>query len=347
MNEHQMRDFITRIPKAENHIHLDTVPPAVLLECASRNRVTLPFSTVEEAEAWYKFDNLQHFLGKWKATQEALRTEDDYALVVEHLGRDMKRQNIIWREAMFCFHQGQEARIGLEAELAGISRGRKLAKERHGVDIVFIANLDRTQSPEASLALVEALIPVAEECGIVGLGLESQEIGFPAGPHARAFDLAREAGLKLSAHCGEEFAAGPDGVWDVIRSLKPDRIDHGVQAIRDPSLVSYLKETQIPLMVAPISNVCLNIYSSLREHPIIALCDLGVKVTLNSDDPPFLKSDLIDNYMALVQNFGLSPGEIADLVRAGFSTSYAPDATKADHIALLDKWLEQNPPMLA
>ena len=338
-----MIQFIRDIPKAELHIHLDSVAPELLLRIAKRNNVVLPFADIESAIEWYQFDDLEEFLRKWKLTTNVLISELDYYEVALDLGRDMQRQNIVRREVMFTYAAAHEGRVELKTMMQGLACGRRQVKEEFNIDLFFIANIDRTISPTRSLQYVNDIAEYKDEVGILGIGLDCQETGYPAGIHKVAFKRARELGLKLSAHAGEEYAAGPGGVWDVINDLNVDRIDHGNQSIRDDALVHHIVKNNIPMTLCPISNVSINVYEAVKDHPIIALRDKGVSVTVNSDDPPFFRTDLIDNYIRLFEAFDLCKNDIVEFVRNSFRCSYATEDEKIKYMAKLDDWLNKNP----
>lgn len=342
MIDNALDQFIRGIPKAELHTHLDSVPPELLLRIAQRNNVELPFADVVGAYEWYQFSDLEEFLGKWKLTTDVLLTETDYYETALELGKDMQHQNIIRREVMFTYAAAHEGRVELDTIMKGLARGRNQVKEELKLDLYYIADIDRTISPERSLKYVNDIAAYKDEAGILGIGLDCQEVGYPAGIHQEAFKRARKLGFNLSAHAGEEYAAGPAGVWDVVNHLKVDRIDHGNQAIRDETLISHVIEHNIPMMLCPISNISINIYNSISEHPIIELRDKGVTVTVNSDDPPFFRADLIDNYIQLVEAFNLGFDDIVQFVRNSFTCSYASSKEKTAYLAHLDNWLKDN-----
>jgi adenosine deaminase len=346
MIDENLRRFIESIPKADLHVHLDSVPPEVLLRLAERNGVELPFRTVEEFNTWYVLEDLEDFMRKYTTMTSVLRTEEDYRDVAHELGRIMKRQNVLRCEAMFTYAAAHEGRVALDVVLGGLARGRRAVRDEFGVDLYFLADIDRTISPERSLQFIDDIVPYKDEVGILGVGFDCQETGYPAGPHKAAFERARDHGLLLSAHAGEESSAGPEAVWEVIESVAPDRIDHGNQAIGDDELVTHLAEAQIPLTLCPMSNVAIQVYRDVGEHPIMALRDRGVFVTLNSDDITMMgcRNDLTFNYTSVADAFGLSYGDIAGLARNGFLASYASEADKARYLAQLDGWLSQNMP---
>ncbi len=344
MIDSELERFIQAIPKAEVHIHLDSISPALLLRIASRNGVELPFTDIDAAHQWYHFRDLDEFLGKWQVTTSVLLTEEDYFDVALELGRDMQAQNILRREAMFTYAAAHEGRVPLETVLAGLARGREAAHRQYGVDLYYTADIDRTISPERSLAYVDAIAPYREEAGILAVGLDCQEVGYPAGAHRQAFERAAEHGFFRSAHAGEEEAAGPQGVWDALRDIGVDRLDHGNQAIRDDALVDYLVEHNVPLGLCPVSNVSINVYPDLAAHPVHALRERGVRLCVNSDDPPFFQANLNQNLVQLAETFGWSGADIVDLARAGFDCSFATAQEKAGYQQRLDAWLAENPP---
>ena len=339
----KLRSFIEAIPKAELHVHLDSVDPVLMLRFAERNGVQLPFSDVEGARRWYQFNNLEQFLDKWKITTTVLQTEEDYYEVALELGRDMDLQNIVRRETMFTYAAAHEARgVPLETVVNGLAAGRRDVMREYDVDLYFLADIDRTISPERSLAYVNTIADHAQDTGIIGIGLDCQEIGYPAALHKAAFARAGELGFRRSAHSGEEYVAGTETIWSAIQDLHVDRIDHGNQGIRDAKLVDYLVETGLPLTLCPLSNVAIGIYPDLAAHPVKQLIDRGVTVTINSDDPPFFDANLNENFLQLAEVFELGAADIAALVRNGFTCCFAGDAEKQAYLARLDAWLNDN-----
>ena len=337
MRKAELKSFIERMPKAELHVHFDSINPEVLLKVADRNDLGLPYQTIQEAVEWHNFRDLGEFLHKWSQTVEVMLTEEDYYDAAYHLGQDMERQNILRREAMFTYQAVHAHRVPLEVMMSGLEQARKAIRKDFNRDLCFIADIDRTSSSESGIELVESIIPYADRVGIVGIGYDCQELGYPAKRHRGAFELARANGFFLSAHCGEEYEAGPAGVWDIIQQMNPDRIDHGNQSIRDANLVRHLSESQIPLTLCPLSNVCINVYDNISEHPAIKLRDEGVLVTINSDDPPFMY-DLVENFYKLATAFELSRSEIYDLARNGINASYAAYNQKDQYLKELDDW---------
>ena len=334
MIDPELKKLIQKLPKAENHLHFEgAVEPTTLLALAERNKIKLPFSDVEGAKKLYDFNSLNHFLEAFALACSTLCTAEDFASVALDLGADSQRQGIVYRELMFTYAYHQRRDIPLEVVLEGLIEGRRKVKERYGVEFRYIADIDRTISPEASLAYVERLAEYKDKARIVAIGLDSQEFGYPAALHQAAYKRASELGFHLTAHAGEDV--GPESVWDAVQNLKVDRIDHGVRSVEDPKLVELLKQKQIPLTVCPLSNVDLKVYPSLDKHPVKEMLDLGLLVSLNSDDPPFFHSDLLDNYVGVTDTFNLSADEISALAVNGYRASYLSESEKADYIGKL------------
>lgn len=344
MIDNKLKQFIENIPKAELHIHLDSIPPELLLRFAKRNSVDLPFSSVEEFNTWYVLKDLEDFMQKYTLSTSVLQTEEDYYEIAFELGKAMKQQNILRCETMFTYAAAHEGRVELDVMFSGLVRGRIAAKEEFNVDLYYIAEIDRTISPDRSLKYIEQITPYKDEVGLLGIGFDCQEAGYPAGPHKDAFELARENGFYLSAHCGEEYSVGPEVIWEVIESVNPNRIDHGNQAIRDDKLVKLLAESQIPLTLCPMSNVALQVYNDVSEHPIIDLREKGVFVTLNSDDTTMINNNnnLTFNYTCLADAFNLSYSDIVGLARNSFLASYASKDEKQNYLSQFDAWLSKN-----
>lgn len=326
--------MIQEIPKAELHCHIDCVSPEILLRFGKRNNVDLPVSTVEEAkEKLYKsFEDLDEFLEVWLLVMSVIQTEDDYAELVVECAKDAKRQNIIYREGMFTYQAAHESRgIALETVVNGLAKGREMAMEQYGIDIRFIAEIDRTSSSEESTAYVHNISKYRDKLPITAVGLDMHEIGYPAHNHKEAFKLAKEYGFNLTAHA---FEGGAEQIWDTLESLDVQRIDHGSQSIEDRKLVKHLAERDLPLTLCPDSDFQLGIHHH-DDHPIRELFDMGVKITINSDDPHFFPSDLIDNYMTVAELYNFTEEELISIVRNGFRYNFSGN----EYLEQFDKWV--------
>jgi aminodeoxyfutalosine deaminase len=310
--------FIRAMPKVELHVHLEgSIRPATLLALAQRNNTTIPAQTLEELRAFYHFTGFTHFIQVYKTIISCLQTPDDFALIAEEFGATMAEQNIRYAEITWS-PVAHIKRLGLSfAELlAGVNRGRAIAKARYGVEMRWIIDIVRNLRAQGFSGMETAEMAVeGREQGIVALGLGGLEQGFPPELFTAAFAHARAHGLHSIPHAGE--TDGPASVWSAIRELKAERIGHGVRAIEDPALIEYLREHQIPLEVCPTSNLCIGVVVDPATHPIRQLYDAGVYVTLNSDDPPIFNTSLTDEYLMLVNTLGFDIDAIERLVLNG------------------------------
>lgn len=315
-----LQSYIQAMPKVELHVHLEgSIRPSTLLVLAERNGVDLPARDVAGLRAFYRFTDFGHFLEVYFAVSGCLKTVDDFSLIAYEFGADLARQNIRYAEVTFT-PVTNVANTGLPFDdiLAGLNEGRARARADYGVEFQWVLDIVRN-NPETRQQVTSWAASAVDQ-GVVGFGLGGMEQGHPPELFADAFATARAAGLHSVPHAGE--TAGPESVWGAIRVLKAERLGHGVHSIQDPALVDYLREHQIPLEVCPTSNLCLGLYPSYEAHPIRRLWELGVYVTVNSDDPPMFNTDLVGEYQALADHLGFTAGELEQLslnaLRAGF-----------------------------
>jgi adenosine deaminase len=331
----EMKMTINRLPKAELHCHLEgTIQPATLLRLANKNGIEIPFSDEEGAIAFYQFTGWDQFVNLFLLSCSVLKTADDLETITFEVGVDAAAQGIPYKEVLFTHSHETRFGISWEEEIKGIAAGRKKAKQELGVEMRFIADIDRTMEPEDGVRLVQMANDCREAAGIIGIGLDGPEVGFPAIRHKAAFALAKQLGFHRVAHAGE--GVGSESVWDALNSLDAERIDHGVRSIDDPELVEQLAQQQIPLTVCPLSNVATQFYPNLVENPVKRLLDAGVLVTLNSDDPALFGSNLLDNYYQVAEVFNLSLDEVEKLVRNGFQATFLTEAKKIAYLQELD-----------
>lgn len=258
-----------------------------------------------------------------------MQTAEDFKTITVEFGADAARQNITYREVFFSYEAHRNRGIPWETVIEGIAAGRAQLKERYGVEMWFIADMDRTAHPEASLQMVELAQHSRNKAGIIGVGMDSKEAYHPASRHQVGFERAKELGLRLVAHAGED--AGAESVWDAL-SMGVERIDHGVRSIEDNKLLQRLVEMQIPLTVCPVSNVQLKIFPNMASHPIKQLMDAGVFVTINSDDPPMFHADVVDNYLQVADTFNLTVDDVEKLARNSFMAAFMDSATSFDYL---------------
>jgi aminodeoxyfutalosine deaminase len=318
--------MIKAMPKVELHVHLEgSIRPATLLTLAERNGVSLPAKDLEGMRSFYSFTDFDHFIQVYLTISACLQTVADFELIAYEFGADMQRQNIRYAEVTFTPHTNvTNTGLAFETIMDGLNAGRERARIDFGVEFRWVLDIVRNV-PDSRMQVAEWAARALDR-GVVGFGLGGTEKGHPPEWFADAFKIAREAGLHSVPHAGE--TAGPDSVWGAIRSLKAERVGHGVRCIEDPILVDYIGQHQIPLEVCPTSNLCLGVYPSYEEHPIRLLMDKGLYVTVNSDDPPMFNTDLNQEYQALVDHLAFGQTELEQLGLNALRASYLPESRK-------------------
>jgi adenosine deaminase len=326
--------FIAALPKAELHIHIEgSLEPELAFALARRNGISLGYDSVEALRRAYSFTRLQDFLDLYYRCMAVLRTEEDFRdLAAAYLER-AHRQNIRHVEIFFDPQAHLPRGVAFGTMLGGLSAALAEANRRFGITgsliLCFLRHLDEADA-ERTLDLA-----LAERDRIIGVGLDSSELGHPPSKFTRVFARAREAGFRLVAHAGEE--GPPDYVWQAIDLLGVDRIDHGNRAMEDPALVQRLARDRIPLTVCPLSNLKLCVVTDLRRHPLARMLEAGLMVTLNSDDPAYFGGYLDDNYRAIGEALDLAPATLAGIARNGFAASFLDPAAKAAAMEAVDR----------
>jgi len=327
-------EFVERLPKAELHCHLaGTIRPATLLELGEKHGVDLPVDDEAGAAEFYAFDSLAEFLDILDTCVSVLQEPEDFERVVVEYTEEATRQNVRHLELFTTFELHRSRGIPWEVYAEGLAAGRERALESADLDLTFLACIDRRVDPDVGVELVERAHDSCEETGIVGIGLDSQERGFPAHRHQPAFERASELGFHRVAHAGEEV--GPGSVWDTLAALDPERIDHGVYAVEDEILLEYLAREAIPLTVCPASNVALE-FGRYEAHPFGDLLAADLFLTVNSDDPPMFGADLTENYLGVAEAFDLSVTEVTHLARNSFEATFADSGRTATMLAQFD-----------
>lgn len=311
--------LIEALPKAELHIHIEgSLEPSVMLELATRNAVDLPYASIDDIRAAYRFSQLQDFLDIYYQGMSVLRTTGDFRdLALAYLRR--ARLDNVEHVEIFFDPQGHLPRgIGFETVLDGLVDALDIANRELGISghliMCFLRHLDEADA-ERTLDLA---LPHKDR--IIGVGLDSSELGHPPTKFKNVFRRARDEGFKLVAHAGEE--GPPEFVWQALDILGVDRIDHGNRALEDIELVRRIARDAIPLTVCPLSNLRLRVVDNLKDHPIRRMLDADLLATINSDDPSYFGGYLNDNFRALNTALDLSDDEVLTLARNGFKASF-------------------------
>jgi adenosine deaminase len=320
------------IPKAELHVHLEgTAPPALIRRLARRNGLEVPegvFKTDDEFE-WTDF---LHFLRTYDLAASVIRTSQDYRDVTYEYLSGCAAEGAVYVELIASPDHAAAAGLSDADHYAGIAQGIDDARADHAIEARIVVAAVRNFGVESAEAIARRHAD-GRHPYVVGFNLVGDEAGFPPGPFARAYEIAAASGLGCTVHAGEH--AGAESVRAAL-DLPVTRISHGVRAIEDPALVGELAERGIVLEVCPSSNVSLGLFPSYEDHPLGALREAGVRVTLGSDDPPYFGCSIGSEYAVAHERIGFEEGQLRAMTRLAVEASFAEDAVKEALSARLD-----------
>lgn len=317
--------LIRALPKAELHVHIEgTFEPELMFAIAQRNQIDIPYKSVEDIKQAYNFQNLQSFLDIYYAGAAVLIHEQDFYDLAWAYFEKCAEDNVVHTEMFFDPQTHTDRGIAFEVVLNGLKRACDDAEEKLGISSHLIMCFLRHLSEEAAFQTLVQALPYKHQ--IIGVGLDSSEVGHPPSKFERVFDKAREAGFLIVAHAGEEGPA--EYVWEALDLLKVNRIDHGVRSEEDPVLMQRLIQDKMPLTVCPLSNLKLCVVDDMADHNIRRLLQQGVHVTVNSDDPSYFGGYMNDNFIAITEALDLTENELTQLAINSFEASFISDAQK-------------------
>lgn len=322
--------YIAGLPKAELHLHIEgSLEPEQMFEFAQRNRVSIPFDSVEAVRAAYDFSNLQDFLDIYYAGAEVLRTEQDFHDLALAYFRRAAADNVRHAEIFFDPQTHTDRGLPFSVAAEGLLAGMKTAETELGVTSQLILCFLRHLDEAAAIDTLNAAEPWLDR--IAGVGLDSSEVGHPPSKFRHVFERAGHMGLKRVAHAGEE--GPPAYVWEALDLLHIDRMDHGNRSMEDPRLVERLADERMTLTVCPLSNLKLCVVKDLKDHPVPEMLRRGLHVTLNSDDPAYFGGYVNENYRQLAEAVGLTREQITQIAINSFEGSFLSEADKAARMA--------------
>lgn len=324
----QLIDFAKALPKAELHLHLEgSLEPEMLFDLAQRNKVDIPFATVEAVRAAYEFSQLQDFLDIYYQGMGVLQTERDfYDLTMAYLKR-VAADNVVHVEVFFDPQGHTERGLAFDVAITGITQALTEGERDLGITSELIMCFLRHLDEDDAIKTLKAAEPWFDQ--IVGVGLDSSEVGHPPAKFQRVFDMARAAGLKSVAHAGEE--GPPAYVHEALDLLKIDRLDHGNRSLEDAELVKRLAQEEMTLTVCPLSNLKLCVVSDMTKHPIKTMLDAGLRAMVNSDDPAYFGGYVNDNFKAIIEAVDLTETDIRQLALNSINGSFMDEASKQKH----------------
>jgi adenine deaminase len=333
------RDFIQKLPKAELHVHIEgTLEPEQLLQFAERNKIAVPYQTPEQARQAYHFTNYQAFLDAYIQLTSVLQHEQDfYEMTLAYLARAAE-QGVLHAEIFFDLQTYMPRGIVPGVIINGIHRALVDAQEKYGISGSMIMCFIRNLSEEDAFKALELCAPFKDK--IAGIGLAALEEGNPPEKFARVFAQARAHGYHLVAHAGECMVpSAPEDIWQTIKLLDVERIDHGIGCVLDKNLMVELAAMRMPLTVCPLSNVALHLVKNMAEHPLKSMLAANIVVSIHSDDPVFFGGYIAENYYAAAVALDLSARDLISCARNSIISSFASIERKKECLTLLDAYI--------
>jgi adenosine deaminase len=334
----EIRNFIEKMPKAELHLHIEgTFEPELIFDIAQRNGVKLKYDSAEALRKAYDFNNLQEFLDiYYQGAQVLLKEQDFYDLTMAYI-KKVNEQNVRHIEIFFDPQTHTDRGVDFDVVINGIYNALKDGEKEYGITFALIMSYLRHLSEEEAFKTLEQSLPHKDK--ILGVGLDSSELGNPPSKFVNVFNKSRELGYLTFAHAGEE---GPsEYVKEATALLDITRIDHGNRCLDDEELTKHIAEKKIPLTVCPLSNLKLKVVDDLKNHPLKKMMDKGLFVTVNSDDPSYFGGYVNENYIAVQEALNLSKQDIYTLAKNSFEASVISDDLKKKYISELDKTMNE------
>jgi adenosine deaminase len=311
-------DFVRGLPKAELHVHIEgTLEPKLMFAFAARNQVELPYASVEDARRAYEFSDLQSFLDILYQGAAVLQTEEDFSDLMSAYLANAAADGVRRAEIFFDPQTHLVREVGFETFMTGFRAAQDDWADT--IDSALILCFLRHLPEDDALRTLSLAEPYLDQ--ILAVGLDSSEVGFPPEMFKNAFARARSMGLRTVAHAGEE--GPPEYVWQALDLLGAERIDHGVRSLDDPDLVRRLREEQIPLTVCPLSNERLQVVDSLDQHPLARMLEVGLNVSINSDDPAYFGGYVGDNYLRVATALGLTEDELRTIADNSLASAFS------------------------
>ncbi|HEX9447981.1 MAG TPA: adenosine deaminase [Dongiaceae bacterium] len=328
----KLKSFIAEMPKCELHVHIEgTLEPEMKFELAKRNKVKLPYKNEKALKAAYDFDDLPSFLAVYYEGMSVLLAEQDFFDVTYAYLAKARSQNVRYTE-MFFDPQAHTARgVGFDTVIRGIRRAQLQAETTLGIRSQLIMCFLRDWSAEFAMTTLLQSLPYKE--WIIGVGLDSDEKNNPPIKFAKVFARAKAEGYLLTMHCDVDQEGSVDHIWQTIREIGVNRIDHGVNSLEDKKLVDEIKKRSLALTVCPISNAYVT--DGSKSAAIAKMLELGMRVTVNSDDPAYFPGYMTENLMRVHKDAGLEKPELTQLTVNAFESAWLPRATRDGFLAEL------------
>ena len=323
-------EFIKRAPKAELHLHIEgTLEPNLLFELAKKNNIKIPFSNVSEIKSAYNFSNLESFLKIFYQGSRVLIKEQDFFDLTWAYVMKCKENNVVHTEIFFDPQTHINRGVNFDIVINGIHKALQKANKEFGLTSEIIMCFLRHLDEASGFEILDMALPHKDK--IIGVGIDSSEIGNPPRKFEKLFKRAIEEGFLTVAHAGEE--GPPEYIWEALDLLKVKRIDHGVQCLQSEKLVKKLRDSQIPLTVCPLSNIKLCVFNKLEEHNLKKMLSKGLMVMINSDDPAYFGGYINKNLIECQAALNLSMTEVKTLIINSFKSSFLKEEKKNEWVS--------------
>ncbi len=331
-----LNDFINNLPKAELHLHIEgTFEPELMFKIAQRNSIKLPYESVNSLRKAYEFTQLQDFLDIYYQGMNVLLSEEDFFDLTWAYLQKVHSQSVRHVEIFFD-PQGHTSRgVSFETTMNGICKALDQAKTELGMSSGLIMCFLRHLDEEDAIRTLNTAMDFKDQ--IIGVGLDSSEKGNPPSKFQKVFKQAKEAGFRLLAHAGEE--GPPQYIYEALDLLNIDRIDHGNTCMQDPILVQRIVDENMALTVCPLSNTRLCVVDNMKNHPLPAMLQAGIRVTINSDDPAYFGGYINENYTAISELLGNSKTKLAELAKNSFTSAFISQEQQIAYLSEIDQYM--------
>ncbi len=339
ISDDRIKEISYTVPKSELHIHIEgTFEPELMFEIANRNNISIPYKSVEEVKAKYQFSELRDFLNiYYEACSVLVHEKDFHDLTYEYLKRS-SAQGLKYAEIFFDPQTHLSNNVPFKTFFNGLVSGTKQGYEDFGVESQLIMCFLRDRSEEEAIQVFEQALEFKSQ--ILGVGLDSNEVGNLPEKFKNVFKMAKEHGFRITAHAGEE--APPEYIVNAIEHLGVERIDHGCSLVRDSNLIRDFAKSGMALTMCPLSNSKLQVTPDLSKHMLKGLLDQGVKVMINSDDPAYFGGYVGDNYLEIWKGLKLSYEEIIKLSKNSFDATFLNDERKKFYLDMVEEFYQKN-----
>lgn len=328
--------FLNGLPKTELHLHLEgAIPVEALWELIKKYKGDRDLGNIDNVREKFKYKDFRDFLDVWIWKDQFIREYEDCTFFAEAVANDLKLQNIKYVEMYFTPIIYLEKNLKTSLVIEAFKKGFK--KHSDGIVINLIADLCRNCTLETVDSVLDEIIEL-KESSILGIGLGGDEKNYPPHIFKDSFKKAKDHGLMTTAHAGE--VAGNESIWGAIKELRVDRIGHGIRAYEDAKLLDYLKETQLPLEMCPLSNLCTRVVKNIKEHPVKQYFDMGLNISVNTDDPKMFNNSLAEEYFTLINKLGFNLSDIKKIVCNTINSSWCKESIKEELLKEVNEYYD-------